>query len=142
MMRFLIVAIFVVCSIAARSQNKYVQKLYAFKEKTENSTANYFIYIELPANDTSIWQTAVINGAVYTVHASEVEAPLHLGERKRDQRMIVITPQMGNKLWKLDLDDTREKSTSSTEAEVVLKGTFKNHQLTSSIKSAVELVSP
>lgn len=153
----LVAAAFVICSIPAGAQGKYIQKVYAYKEvrpgtnifmnDTTNTGAtdpyNYLIYVELPERDTPIWHTAIIGSETYSVHAALMtETPLVVGERKRDQRLVRIRPQPATRLWKLEFDLTGEKATAPTEGTVVLKGTFKNTKITSTVGGIVELQSP
>ena len=161
MIRFFIVISFSVFSLFVTAQDRYIQKLYAYKEvhsdagnftsdKTHSnaggSYANYLVYVELPKSDTPIWNSAVIGNDIYSVHSSRIEqSPMVVGERKRDNRLIKIRPAPNNDLWKLEFDLTGEKDASASttkEETLVLKGSFKNRKISSTVRSIVELTSP
>lgn len=162
MVKLFFVTIFAICSLYATAQSaRYIQKLYAYKETVSgaelltsdtthtnagSSYTNYLVYVELPKTDTPIWTSAVIRNDLYAVHYTRIEqSSMVVGERKRYGRLIRITPDPGNSLWKLEFDRTGEKDSiaaNTTEETVVLKGTFKNRNISSTIRRVVELSSP
>lgn len=162
MIKFFLVNIFAICSLCAVAQSsRYIQKLYAYREvqrgagnltsdtthgNASGSYTNYLIYVEIPKSDTPLWNSAVIGNDIYSVHPTLIEqSPMVIGERKRDNRLIKIKPDPGNSLWKLEFDQTGEKersATSTAEETVVLKGLFKNRNISSTVRNIVELAFP
>ncbi|MDB5250293.1 MAG: hypothetical protein JWQ40_4687 [Segetibacter sp.] len=144
-MKLLFITAFMCCFFISKAQEKYSQKLYAYNEKSDSATF-HFIYVELAPGVTPIWDTAIIDGSIYAVHATLIETiPLQLGERKKDKRMVFIRPQPDYKLWQLEFDLVEEKPASTagtgTNKGVVLTGRVKSRKITYQVRQEVELVS-
>ncbi len=126
-------------------QSRYTQKLYHFIEKKageKDTMVTHFIFIELPKDSACIWQTAVIDSSIYTIHSTQVETlPLELGIQAKNQKKAVITPKAGNTLWRLELDLEQQSSSAfhDTTKPVVLKGSFKGRKISCTVSGAIEL---
>lgn len=133
-------------SVVSTAHSQYTQKVYSFIENPIGSKPEHFIYIEMAGDSIPIWDSAMIDNNLYVVHASIVDiTPLQIGERKIDKRLVVIKPEAGNRIWRLDfdlVDDKQSKTeTSGTRSTVLLKGSLKNRRITYRVIRETELVS-
>lgn len=144
-MKILSIILLSIIVFSATAQNKYVQKMFGYVERGATTTT-HLIYIEMPGDLLPIWDSAIIDGSKYVVHATAVEEiPVKVGKRKSDNRMIVLKPAIDTKLYKLDFDLVEEfkqtsKSITAPAAQVILRGSFKNRRITSKVSNLTELV--
>jgi hypothetical protein len=105
---------------------------------------DYKIYIETKGSVLPQWQTAIIDGIPYAIHALEIKtASLDVGQLKGKGTVITITKRKGNQLWQLLLtpqpSDVKPTDDKQSTSPILLAGTYKGKAFTYKISKIQEL---
>lgn len=115
------------------------------KEKPSNSQTKYFVYA-VTTSDKIKWDTAWINGKVYTISAEKMKEPsfVEVGIDKLTGHKISITIRKGEYLYLLQLKPISNTTGTQTipAKELRIKASYKTKEMNLMLSDIKELVTP
>ncbi len=160
-LKTLVIVAFLFCSITSCSQVNYgIKKVNGYTEIRQRGTLQvddfgnpvniepiiiHTIYVEAPTNSKIEWNLAWWHGKAYAVAATlSSSLPMEVGIGKVSGQKIILKPENGNKLWKLELMPTNKKGNppSKKSKGIILEGKINSKKIVRSIDQLTELSVP
>lgn len=144
--------------LACGQSNSLIKKSYAFYKISFRGTLQVddngrpvnkgidtlrFLYLEIPGKTAPVVDQLVYKGKMYSAAVYPVEES-YVGNRKKDEKRIVIMPGQKNTLWKVDFSPLGSTGTKRkvpvTKKRIFLKGKVGGKSFTHQIDIETELM--
>jgi hypothetical protein len=111
------------------------------KEVDRGVDTVYQVYVEIKGNTRPVIDSVFIKGRPFTAVVYPLTKPEYaIGNRKSDERRVVLQPAKGNSLWRLEISPVPGAArTKKSFVLVLLKGRKAGKNLTYTITRLVEL---